>query len=191
MDELAKIHCDSLPGSLISSLGPNIVKRYYKFLIKSNEEHFFFIKEKEQITGHCVVSMAPDSLMKRFFIGDIFSIMGSVIKNVWFSRKNRLRIFSFTYQIAKPPPEIKGIPELVQICTSSLYRNKKIGTKLLLLAEEFLCFNKAKSYYIKTGSDRSNKALYFFEKKSFLPISKTTIAGKSYVYMIKQLQVKR
>ena len=109
------------------------------------------------------------------------------MKDVCFPRENSPKMFSFIFQIAKPPPEIIGLPELVQICTSSLYRNKKVGTNLLLLTEEFLCFNKTKSYYIKTGSDRRNKALYFFEKKLFIPFSETTIAGKSYIYMIKQL----
>jgi len=187
IEQICFLHSISLPDSIITLLGKTIIKRYYNYVINVDKEILFFIKENEKVLGSCLISIKPETLMKRFLLRhwDITSIF--VMKALISSSTKRKRILNFLLKKSNKPSEINGMPEIVQIYTNPAIKNQKVGTRLLIQAEEFLVNRKIEKYFLKTFSSDDNQALHFYNRRNFKKIAEIELGKRKYIYFIKDL----
>jgi ribosomal protein S18 acetylase RimI-like enzyme len=184
--EIVRIHSLSLQSSMISYLGNNICKLYYKFIINSKKDILFVINDDVEILGSCVLSRFPNSLMSRFILRNCIPVSTTVLVKL-FSQKKRKNIFNFLLNRSHLPDEVQGLSEIVQIFTNPEFRNLKIGTRLLKLVEEYLVKENVHSYYLKTLSNESNDAIFFYERRDFIKVGIDSIGSNSYAYFKKNI----
>lgn len=187
LGQLANLHAMCLQDSLTTSLGRAVLKSYYQYVLDSKQDILFTVFEGEQVIGACVLSLAPDTLTKRFVKKNFLLVGLNMAKGFALSAFTRKKIINFLFNKGSKPSNIVDMPEVVQIYTDASFRNKRIGTRLIEMTEEFLKEQGIACYYLKTLSDPENLALHFYHKRNFTKIDDCTFCGRAYTYLVKDL----
>lgn len=182
--QLVQLHRVSLPNSALSSLSDSFVGAYYKFVLVSSFEELFLVSS-DSIVGAAVLSLKPSSLMNRFMLAYICS-------GKWIWRPDDLARAVLhgvreMLQAKGNVAEMKGLGEVVQIYVAAAHRQKKLGVALLQAVEAHLRQMHAKSYFLKTENQASNRAVKFYERNGFERLSESDSSSVPYAYFVKRL----
>ena len=187
-EALGRLHGEALPDSLVSALGPAGLRLYYRFVAHSPEELVLTTEMGEDLTGACVVSFAPETLMSRFLAAHPFIIPALILLHLPTSR--RLRRFARAKVMVNSPADAvieSGLPEVVQIFVASGSQRQGLGAKLLERLEAQLRQLGIRRYTVKTEDRLDNLALEFYRKNGYSEAGRLDNAGKSYVCFHKRL----
>ena len=185
LQQLVRLHRDSLPSSLLSDFGPDVIKAYYEFLIESPTEHLALAKANGVI-GAATVSFEPATLMKRVFQKKIRSLRFNlaVLASPFALCKAVMGLFEPDHI----PASLQSMPEVVQLFTDGAQRRRGVGSELLAQIETMLRGRGLSAYYVKTVDDPSNTALEFYAKKGFERVDRQAISGMPLVFLKKNTQ---
>lgn len=184
---IAKLHYDSLTTSLISALGISAVNLYYQYICRSHQDYIFLIEEDGEVSGVCVLSLEPGSLMKRFLVNQIHNLLPLILWRLLTSQEIRKKIWLVLFRSSNKIPAVNNLPEVVQIYTDPEKKNKRIGTRLLTETEKWLLKNGYKKYFLKTLNKEDRSTVFFYKKRGFIEVGKGEDIGKNYVYFTKAL----
>jgi ribosomal protein S18 acetylase RimI-like enzyme len=184
-NRIAALHSSNLNDSLISALGPGIVRAYYKFILGSSDNNLFVEREDNSVVGACVLSHAPYKIMSKFIRSHFLAIAVNTAIRFVLSGKSRARIINFLASKDVLPDIAGNPPELVQIFIDTNYRNRKIGSKLLVKVEQYLKQKNIPAYYLKTLDDKDNQALHFYNNRGFKTIGSGSVGNRPYIFFLK------
>lgn len=171
--ELALLHIDSLPDSLLSVIGVGFLEDFYQAALQSKHEDVFV----RMVDGHVVAcglfSAEPYSMSKRLIKGRMFL---AIIGRFWdLSFVYRLMSVVFAKNAAS---EVK--PELVFFYTASTYRGAGFGREILKDIHAVMSARSIPSYLVKTLSDSGNAAIDFYLRNGFKKSNCINYAGHEY-----------
>ncbi len=163
--QAARLHDACLPGSLLSKLGPSLTGHFYAFALSSNKEKVFY-EANPGLQGVAVLSMEPDTLMKRFFL-ECTSRPGLLLSLPFTRPAAVVKTALGIVMPEKAPEKIHGLPEVVHIYTGHAARRQGIGKNLLAQVEQYLARLRVKTYFLKTENLPQNQALAFYKASGF------------------------
>jgi len=186
--EIAQLHRDALPGSLLNELGPSILEKYYSFITKSGNESLFLVVRDSQMIGTCTLSYAPESLMARFFRQFPLHLGMAVMARSLHSPALRRAIFGLLNRGADTlPASLAHSPEVVQLFVKEAARSCGIGGELLHAAEAELRARGVPSYYVKTEAVQENRATSFYQRAGFQHCGGINLQGQNFLLLAKNL----
>lgn len=181
--EIVDMHLQIFPSDLLPQLGKTFLINFYTYINNSKYEDIFIIKEKK-ILAICIISFEIETLIQRviksYLLCFCFSFFLSTLKNKLF------REYIFNIISHKSNFKSKN-PEIVYLFTNPLFINNGLGTKLIKKIENKLIQYNISKYYSKTLSQNNNKTIEFYKKNNFKIENQFKYAGKSYLYLSKQI----
>ena len=184
--QIAQLHLELLPDSLLSLLGLAVVERYYRLLATSETENVFFCRVRERVLGAAVLSTAPDTLMGRVLKHDLVVIAWRAMVRAMRSVKVARRLIRGCWY-SKPPAAVRSIPEVVQIFVCADDRGQGIGRRMLGEVESHLRSESCSSYFVKTLPTSENRALGFYGQLGFVGVAEQRVQGVRFQFLKKEL----
>lgn len=189
-DRLAASHAACLPGSVLSALGPAVLRRYYAFADRSPSEMLLVARCSGEIVGACIVSDSPDSLMSRFSRRYLFAVVARTGLGIVFNARVRAFVRSrFASRSAAGEDLRHGRPELLQIFSAAETRSRGVGRSLIDEVDRRLTERGIGSYLVKTETDGGNRAIGFYLRNGYREVLTASVEGKRYTYFEKLLEV--
>jgi ribosomal protein S18 acetylase RimI-like enzyme len=169
--QLAALHCEALPDSIVSELGARYARSFYRYLGSSAAERVFVTRDQGEVISGCVLSLRPKTLRRRLLLHTPLALHAVP----WFLRNllNR-RHAGASKSAAAPDPVPAHIPELLLIFTAAHARSRGAGAALLEQCEAFLRSRGIGEYAVRTVDEPANRALQFYAKHGF------TACGQAY-----------
>lgn len=183
LKELSNIHYTSFSDGILTLLGPKYLEVFYNFLDQSELEDILIFNKKKVIVGYCVISYDTKTILNRAIAATFLD----------FSKAFFLRLFNIKLQkivfstLFKVNSSIHESPEIAYIAISEEFTGKGYGEEMLNEVCAFLKKNAHKNIYVKTMDSIENRAVNFYKKNKFFLLKKTTVSGKNYVYLKKNL----
>ena len=166
---LAALHCESIPDSTVTDLGQSYAESFYGYVSRSKEEGVLVLREAGEIFSGCVLTLNPKTLRRRLLLHTPL---------LWYAIPYMCRQF-----LAKKAPKqvdlesdlplapLPDLPELILLFTAPGSRTKGAGAALVRLADKFVANHGFAEYIVKTVDAPSNRALRFYAKNGFTPVS--------------------
>lgn len=188
-EALARLHATSLPGSLLTELGHRALARYYRFAISSSHEHVWVIGGDEvsgadEVIAGCVLSEAPNTIMKRFLRYGPLDFAGNMARAVASSRSLRRRLLQ---GLRAGGSDGGHSPEVTQIFTDASRRGEGLGAQLLRVCEEALRARGTRKYFVHTQRDDNEAGIRFYRREGFVVIGESKSFGETFLVMQKDL----
>ncbi len=180
--ELAQLHRACLPTSSLGWLGVSAIEKYYRF-VRQSEHEKLFIEKEGALQAAAVLSLAPKTLMQRFFsfcLRDVKFLLSLPFHHPVGVCRTMIAILD------QSPGGLPDLPEVVQIFTAENMRGQGLGGRLLATVEDFLRSRGINEYSLKTEDLRSNRAVSFYLKKGFSRI----MSGNGMIYFRKLVSVR-
>ncbi|MEO8177417.1 MAG: GNAT family N-acetyltransferase [Deltaproteobacteria bacterium] len=179
---LARMHIAALPESLVSLLGEQYARAFYRYCAATSEELLFVERERGELSGACLVSLAPETLSRRLLTRTPLLLFAPLAIR-------RLPLRAMVLGAAQPaaPQQPRG-PEILLIFTAPELRSQGLGARLLGRCEQLLLSRGLHTLLVKTRDDTANRALQFYERAQFKPIAVRSKYGKRLLLLEKSLQ---
>jgi ribosomal protein S18 acetylase RimI-like enzyme len=173
-EQLAALHLEALPDSLVSELGLGYAKSFYRYLSRSRDERVFVVRsESGRVISGCVLSLRPRTLRRRLFLHTPLVLHAGL----WLLRRcfeKKPVGADVRRQVATTPDPVPDhMPELILIFTEASSRCRGAGATLLSQCEAFLREAKIPEYVVRTVDDLTNRALRFYSKNGFVPFGQS------------------
>lgn len=161
------LYLESLPEDLLPTLGRDYVECLMKFLIQSDEEKIFLLRnDQEEIQAVCIISLSMPTFMKRTIKYTFAHFMKAFFRNFFSSLKFQKMTFSIIKCFfLRNQPAFN--PEIICIFSDATNRGQGMGSQLLLCAEEYLKERHFNTLYARTASDEANRAVSFYTNNGF------------------------
>lgn len=177
LEQLARMHVESLPDSLVSELGTSYARAFYGYVAVSSKELLLLERDPgENIAGACVVSLEPESLNRRLLLKT--PLLYHLVPKIPRFATLLFRSLLGTQRGDGHAP--LSAPELILIFTSGSARGKGLGTKLIRQAEARLRTVGIRSYLVRTAADPANRALGFYRGLGFEPLCIVSRHGQAF-----------
>lgn len=183
--QIARLHRRALPGSLLSALGQRAVEAYYGFVNGSAQEVLFVEQDAGKVLGACVLSYAPASLNRRFFVSRPLAMGWTLLAGMLASAAVRAAVAAM-FREAGQPESVANWPEVVQLFTAEDARGRGIGKRLLARAEERLADGGVHGYFVRTEAASDNAAIGFYERQGFVRAASQE-AGGGFLFLKRSL----
>lgn len=179
---LAHMHVAALPESLVSLLGEPYARAFYRYCASASEELLLVERERGELSGACLVSLAPETLSRRLWTRTPLLLFAPLAIR-------RLPLRAMLLGAARPaaPQQPRG-PEILLIFTAPELRGQGLGARLLACCEQQLRSRGLDKLLVKTRDDPANRALQFYERAQFHPIAARSKYGKRLLLLEKSLQ---
>jgi len=178
LDEIVNMHFQELGDDILPQMGIIILNKFYKYIITSDKEVIFSIRENQKIVTVCVVSFEPNTLMRRMILSSIQSVFFHI--PLAMLRKPHL-LFFFIKVIFAKRKNILCSPEITYIYSS--IKGKGLGKKILQNIQSCLLTKDIKKLYVKTINTQNNRAIKFYLENGFKKEFTFSYGGKKYLYM--------
>lgn len=160
--ELARLHTSCMKDSLVTELGVDYARRFYRYLDRSSRELLWVRRDAEsRIVAATVFTLEPDTLNRRllfhtplawYFIVGAFRLLPRALRAVTSAPAWRNRT-----------PEC-DLPEWIILFTAETQRGRGLAASLIKEMEDQLRTMGIKKYVGKTNADPASKALAFHLK---------------------------
>lgn len=188
-EPLARLHAEALPASLLSQLGHTALVRYYAFLIGEprvdRAERVWIVFDKTELIGACVLSDAPETLMRRFARHAPVQLARELGTQLVRSRALRRRFLKRLRE--REGGDGPHAPEVTQIFTDARRRGRGIGAALLETCEADLRTRGITKYFVHTERDDNEAGIRFYRREGFVPIAESRSFGTAFLVMQKDL----
>lgn len=182
---LARMHVEALPESLVSLLGEAYARAFYRYCASSAEELLLVERDRGELAGACLVSLAPETLSRRLLTRTPLLLFAPLAV-----RRLPLRaMLRGAAQPSEPPPP--RAPEILLIFTVPEARSQGLGARLLARCEQLLQSRGLHKLLVRTRDDPANRAIKFYERAQFNRIAARSKYGKRLVLLEKSLQSQR
>jgi GNAT superfamily N-acetyltransferase len=180
---LACMHVVALPESLVSLLGEQYARAFYRYCASTSEELLLVERERGELSGACLVSLAPETLSRRLLTRTPLLLFAPLAIR-------RLPLRAMLLGATEPAAAQQPLgPELLLIFTIPEGRSQGLGARLLARCEQQLLSRGLQKLLVKTRDDPSNRALKFYERARFNPIASRSKYGKRLLLLEKSLQI--
>lgn len=177
-ERLASLQCATLPSSLISKLGVDYVRSFYRYALKSSHEIVLAARDDAGIiAAGCVVSLDIATLQRRLLTG------------------TPLLLAALPRAPTLLPQLLRGssgaipadAPELLLLFTDTGHRGKGLAGNLVDQAEITLKTRGISRYMVRTFDDAADPALRFYLGKGFVEAGCFTTNGSAFQLLEKRL----
>jgi len=182
--QLAALHRACLPDSMISMLGPAAVTRYYDLVTTSPFEHVVVARSAGPIEAACVLSLEPQSVLRRFATAAPLRFAGDLAHRS-LTPAFRKRLLARIGEGGGGPDS--GVPEVTQIFTDAAQRGRGLGSALLRACEDRLRELGQLTYCIHTLRDDNDAGIRFYRREGFTQSGTSRSFGDTYLVMTKGL----
>ena len=184
--QLASLQTELLPKSLVSLLGEDFARSFYRYASRSEQESVLVLLRGNRALGACVLSFDPGSLDRRLLARTpmlAFALLrfyrlplGALVReSLWRARSG-----------AKPEHEL--LPELVLIFVSHELLGKGLGGRMMEECETLLRARSIDAYTVNTEDEEGNLALNFYVSRGFQVVGKALRHGIRYIVLRKDLE---
>jgi ribosomal protein S18 acetylase RimI-like enzyme len=182
IEQLARMHVDALPDSLVSLVGERYARAFYRHAAASPSELIAIERAGGELCGACLMSLAPATLSRRLLTRTPLALLAPLAIR-------RLPLRAMARGAAGPPadPQPPG-PEILLIFTVPEARSRGLGARLLARCEALLAARGVDRLLVKTRDDPANRALAFYERAGFRRVGSRSVYGKRLVLFEKALQ---
>jgi len=144
IESLVRIHCDSLPHSLLPRLGENFLKeKFYPHILNSDNALLLVKESGGEVIGFALFAY-NGNLLTREIMKRKLSLIMAIIKNlfydfrIFFTALRRVRAPTLILKSPRTPeknmedetPPIDEMPEFYELAVLSQFRNRGIGSEL-------------------------------------------------------------
>jgi ribosomal protein S18 acetylase RimI-like enzyme len=186
--QLADLHRECLPDSLVSRLGGGYARAFYRYVSQSADERVFLRRDADHILSACVLSLAPQTLTRRLIFGTPL---------LWFAALGILRLSlarwllaSFGRPSAAPhSPPHHSLPEVILIFTAPRGQGRGLGSDLLDECQRVLAARGCSEYRVRTIDDEANAALRFYARNGFVECGRCVELGRPFRILRKRIGV--
>lgn len=186
--QLAALHASLLPGSMLCALPLIGLRCFYRFVSRSTREELFVVRNDDgALCAAAILTFSPSTLMKRFLLGRHIwlSVFLAISPRVWSVLPSFLKdVFIDNTTNATP-----AAAELIYIYTAPLAQSSGLGASLLARIEHTLTAKRHAQYVVWTQDNPANRAIAFYEKNGFAPVSHGLRFGQPFVCLKKNLTV--
>lgn len=174
--QIAAMHCECLPDSLVSRIGPRYARAFYRHVDRSTDELAFVHRSGGRVASACIVSLEPHTLKRR-----LLTRTALVLHAPLALRRLPLRGIASSL-IGRGGGEEEGGamqprgPEVLLIFTEPAARSSGLGAQTLARCEEHLRERGHQRYYVKTADESDNRAIGFYLRNGFARIG-TVVDG--------------
>jgi GNAT superfamily N-acetyltransferase len=185
LDVLARLHVETLPESLVSTLGPRYARAFYRYISSSSDEVVFMERcgsDGVDVAGACIVSLHPETLNRRLLRATPLIAMALLAMP-------RLlpRLLPKASGAQMPGTTQPAGPEIILIFTMPTLRSRGCGARLLMKAESWLAARGVVRLYVKTRDAEDNRAIGFYRRAGFQPLGSIVNRGKKLLLLDKSL----
>jgi ribosomal protein S18 acetylase RimI-like enzyme len=174
---LAELQASILPASLISELGPNYLRAFYKYLVRSRDELLFLQRDEfGKVAAGCVISLDVRSLERRLALKTplLFAALG------------RPGVLMRAVRHGGQPPIIQGA-ELILLFCASEFRRRGYAATLVSRTEVALSRRRIRAYQVRTFDDPSDAAFKFYLSLGFEKVGSFNARGYRFALMKRQV----
>jgi GNAT superfamily N-acetyltransferase len=184
--DLAALHRECLPDSLVSRLGHRYAEAFYRYASRSADERIFVKRDAGRIIGACVVSLRPETLTRRLAFGTPLlwsAFLGVLRPSVAGSLVMSLRPATIEAPVDLP----HSLPKILLIFTSARVRSRGAGSALLADCERCLAARGHGRYLVQTIDDEANAALRFYARNGFVERGRCVEQGRRFRILMKEI----
>lgn len=188
VEEVAKIHYDSLRADFLPSLGIDFLKKFYDASLESRFGLTYVYLIENKVVGFVVVSWDSSKLLKDIFFKKSFWVLTCGIKRILCDYKifkNSIELIRDIF-LSKNDDPIKG--EIVIIAVDDNFRGKSIGKQLVSQAAR--CLRGRDVRQCRTKTLLSNRDVISFYNKNFggCVRDEFNLIGQKYVNIVFDVQ---
>ncbi|MBF0437033.1 MAG: GNAT family N-acetyltransferase [Magnetococcales bacterium] len=175
INSLADMHRD-IGDSFTSALGPQFVRRYWRFIEKSHLESMFIYRDPDtsRLIGCLVVSFDKPSLQSRVLLSTFPHSFFWLLFRFLFSSYLRRLLWAVGKKIVSSE-EKDDNPEIVFLYVSYEARNRKIAGELLQQAERHVLEKGYDVLYTQTVQTSVGKSIRFYNKYGYVAFRTTDL----------------
>lgn len=172
LSQIADTHICCFPDYYISSLGKQLVEKYYLEFLKENDL-FIIAEDNERVIGFCMGYLIDNThARERFMKNNFFALSGKLlVQCLSFNKRAISKCLSFlTSKLKKDESNSieKHGGDLLSICVLEKYRGQGISIELVNRFENRLIENGQKEYWLSVY--KTNQAAIKFYKKQGMKI---------------------
>ena len=190
--QIAALHVASLPESLVSQLGKNYARHFYRYMARSDAEYLLLEVDGKQVRGACVVTTAAGSLKRRLLLRTpvipwyFLKVARTCAVRLGRGLGRHLseEVSDSSNMSLNLSPEV---PELILLFTSPNFRGTGVGSLLLARCERLLQQLQFHEYWLKTIDEPDNAALGFYKKRGFNNCGALCKDGKRFRIFVKSI----
>lgn len=172
-ERLAALHAQTLPRSLIATLGERYVRAFYAYCAASAHETLRVARAADgAVTAACVVSARPDDLGKRLRAATPLLSAAATHPRAW---PDLLRA-----ALGGGTPATGA--EIVLLFTDAATRGRGLGAALVEAA-----VRDAVPLSVVTEDDPDNLALAFYRKNGFMDSGPVRLNGKAFRRLVRDV----
>lgn len=183
LQDLSKLHAESLPTSLFTALGHDALVRFYAYVEASPCETAWTAAVDGNVAGACVLSYEPGSVLRRFVSHAPIAFARELGALVVRDAELRQRLVK---KLREPAAEVHA-PEVTQIFTDPSHRGHGIGAALLRACEAKLRTARISRYFVHTDRDDNTATIRFYRREGFHSIGESQSFGRAFLVMQKDL----
>ena len=177
--QLARLHRMTMPHSVLGHMGASTLERYYRWVVQSPSEQLFVSRENAEIVGAAVLSLSPDSVMRRFITAWPLSFATLAAAAFLRDRTFRRDVRGFLLNRDNGNASL-AMPEVLQIFVAPERQSRHTGTELLDRVEGWLKTNRVSRYCVRTLAERNDATLAFYQRRGFKRVAESTFCGETY-----------
>jgi ribosomal protein S18 acetylase RimI-like enzyme len=184
-EALARLHADSLAGSLLTSLGAAALARFYAYVMTSPVETVWSAEDGGRVVGGCVLSDEPHSVLRRFARHAPVQLARELATQLVRNGELRGRVLRGLRE--RGDGDGPHAPEVTQIFTDATMRGRGIGAQLLRTCEASLRTRNVRNYFVHTERDDNEAGIRFYHREGFVTIGESRSFGQAFLILQKDL----
>jgi len=173
--QLSAIHCQCLPDSMVSRIGQDYARSFYRYIAASTDELAFLERDGNTVVSACIVSLAPATLERRLLRHTPLLLRAPLAIRRLPLRSMAAKALGRDGGGGVEQPD--G-PELLLIFTVAALRSTGIGAATLARCEQELRRRGHARYFVKTLDDPGNRAVPFYRRHGFNQLGTRVNHGK-------------
>jgi GNAT superfamily N-acetyltransferase len=177
-------HMDVLPESVLAWLGPRVLKRFYDFVVGSEQDALFVRFTSAGGFGAAVASTSTQDLNARFIATCPLTFAAASMRA--FAADQRMRRLVRLKLSGGRDITPSGLPaaELVHIYVAGHQQSRGLGKSLMSDVSAWFRARGHSTYFVKTAAAPANRAIGFYERLGFREVGKGCFKGLPYVWFI-------
>jgi GNAT superfamily N-acetyltransferase len=176
IDLLARMHLESLPGSLVTRIGPRYARAFYRYIARSEYEEVILHREGGEIVAACIVSLEPETMSRRLVLHTPLAFHAPFALL-------RLPVGAIVARTRGDQP--RGA-EILLIFTIASARSRGLGAQLIERCQKVVRRHGIARVLVKTRDDPGNRAIAFYERAGFKPLGKVEKFGKALLLLTRE-----
>ena len=173
-ERIAEMHEARLPGRMLTSMGRDYLRAFYRFVASSPLEKMFVAREDGRIVGVCAVTLAEETVLRRAIAATPFRFTATALARFCVSAPFRRDCFAVFAAEERPALD----PQILVIFTDRT--GAGVGARLVATVAGALADGEV--LYTKTEADSAG-AIEFYTRNGFEIFRHADYAGRRYVYL--------